>query len=75
MLSLEKNNNLQFNKQEYDYFIENCGFNDDEKEILDLRRSGKSIVEISIIKNTSISTINRNIKRIKKKIISVIKGA
>lgn len=74
MLNLEKNN-LQFNKFEYDYFIENCGFTDDEISILNFRRSGKSITEISVLKNTSTSTVNRNIKSIKNKIISILKRA
>lgn len=63
---------LDFNKKEYDYFIENCNFTDRQKEILDLRRKGKSIVEISFLVHLSERTINIEIKRIKHKIYKVI---
>jgi len=63
---------LDFNKSEYEYFLENCNFTDRQKEILDLRRSGKSIIEITFITNLSESTINREIKAIKRKIFKII---
>ena len=63
---------LDFNKNEYDYFIENCNFTDRQKEILDLRRKGKSIIEISFLVHLSERTINIEIKRIKHKIYKVI---
>ena len=50
MLNLEQQDlkRLDFNKNEYEYFIENCNFTDRQKEILDLRRKGKSIIEITL---------------------------
>jgi DNA-binding NarL/FixJ family response regulator len=74
MLNLEQQNlkKLDFNKSEYEYFIENCNFTDRQKEILDLRRKGKSIIEISFITNYSERTINREIKTIKHKIYKII---
>lgn len=63
---------LDFNKAEYEYFIENCNFTDRQKEILDLRRKGTSIIEITFITNLSESTINREIKTIKRKIFKII---
>jgi len=63
---------LDFNKNEYDYFIEYCNFTDRQKQILDLRRKGKSIVAISLELYLSERTVNREIKRIKHKIYKVI---
>lgn len=63
---------LDFNKKEYEYFIENCNFTDRQKEILDLRRSGKSIVEISLKIPVSTRTVDREIRKIKNKIIRLI---
>ena len=63
---------LDFNKAEYEYFIENCNFTERQKEIIDLRRKGKSIIEISLEINISERTINREIKTIKHKIYKII---
>lgn len=63
---------LDFNKSEYDYFIENCNFNERQKEILNMRRQGKSIIEISLSTYLSERTINREIKKIKHKILKII---
>lgn len=63
---------LDFNKNEYDYFIEYCNFTDRQKEILDLRRKGKTIIEITFLVNTSEATVFRELKKIKKKILKVI---
>ena len=71
-LSQEELKKLDFNKSEYEYFIENCNFTDREKEILDLRRKGKSIIEITFITNLSEATVYRELKRIKRKIYKVI---
>lgn len=67
---------LDFNKAEYDYFIENCGFTDRQIEILNLRRRGLSIIEISMYEGkhlpTSTRTVDREIRKIKNKILRVI---
>ena len=63
---------LDFNKAEYEYFIENCNFTERQKDILDLRRRGLSIVAISLRLYLSERTVNREIKKIKSKILKVI---
>ena len=64
--------NLDFSKSEYEYFIENCNFTDRQKDILDLRRKGKTYVEISMKLFISEATVKREIKRIKYKILKLI---
>ena len=64
--------NLDFNKKEYEYFIENCNFTERQLEIFDLRRKGKSIIEISLKLNMSEATVNRELKKIKHKILKVL---
>lgn len=71
-LQKEELKRLDFNKKEYEYFIENCNFTDRQKEILDLRRKGKSIVEISLKIPVSTRTVDREIRKIKNKIIRLI---
>lgn len=63
---------LDFTKAEYDYFIENCGFTDRQIEILNLRRRGKSIIEISMEVNLSTRTIDRELRTIRRKIIRAL---
>lgn len=63
---------LDFNKEEYEYFIEHCNFTDRQMEILNLRRRGYSIVSISIKTHICERTVNREIKKIKNKILKVI---
>ena len=63
---------LDFSKSEYEYFIENCNFTDRQKKILDMRRKGKSIIEISMTLYLSERTINREIKHIKRKILKEV---
>lgn len=63
---------LDFNKFEYEYFIENCNFTEREKQILDLRRKSYSIIAISMKTYLSERTINYEIKKIKHKILKVI---
>lgn len=64
--------NLDFNKKEYEYFIENCNFTDRQLEIFYLRRKGKTIIEISLKLNMSEATVNRELKKIKHKILKVL---
>ena len=71
-LEKEELKRLDFNKAEYEYFMENCNFTDRQKQILDLRRKGLSIVSISMRLYLSERTINTEIKRIKHKILKVI---
>ena len=61
-----------FLESEYKMFYNNCNFTDRQVEILNLRRKGKSIIEISLTTNISEATVNRELKKIKKKILRVI---
>lgn len=72
MVSQEELKKLDFNKSEYEYFIENCNFTDRQIEILNMRRKGLSIVQISMELFISERTINREIKSIKNKILKEI---
>lgn len=63
---------LDFNKAEYEYFMDNCNFTDRQKQILDLRRKGLSIISISFRTDLSERTINREIRKIKNKILKII---
>jgi len=72
LIGKEEAKKFDFNKNEYDYFIENCNFTDRQKNILDMRRKGCSIVQISLDLYLSERTINREIKSIKRKIFKAI---
>lgn len=67
---------LDFTKAEYEYFLENCNFTDRQKEILKLRMKGMSIVQISMYEGeylpVSTRTVDREIRKIKNKIMRVI---
>lgn len=68
--------NLDFNNYEYEYFLNNCNFTDRQKEIFSLRRRGMSIIEISMYEGkflpTSSRTVDREIRKIKNKILKII---
>lgn len=72
MVSQEELKKLDFNKSEYEYFMENCNFTDRQINVLNMRRKGCSIVEISLKLFVSERTINREIKCIKNKILKVV---
>lgn len=61
-----------FLESEYQMFYNNCNFTDRQLEILNLRRKGKSIIEISMSLNMGEATVSRELKKIKKKILRVI---
>lgn len=61
-----------FLESEYQMFYNNCNFTDRQLEILNLRRKGKSIVEIFMSLNMGEATVSRELKKIKKKILRVI---
>ena len=65
-------NKFDFTRTEYEYFLAECPFTDEEKQVFDLRRNGKSIVQISFELNMSESTVSRRIKSITKKVKKVI---
>lgn len=61
-------NKFDFSHAEYTHFLEVCPFSDEEKAVLDLRRRGKSDIEICFALNISLRTEARRIKSITKKI-------
>ena len=65
-------NKFDFTRTEYEYFLAECPFTEEEKQVFDLRRKGKSIVQISFELNVSESTVSRRIKSITKKVKKVI---
>ena len=71
---LKKENSIkliQFTKKEYDYFCEKCMFSDLQEKILADRIKDKSIIEIAIKYNISDSKVNKEIRKIKNKILKV----
>ena len=65
-------NRFDFSYEEYQKFIVQCPFTDEELKVLEMRRKGKSIVAISIELNVSTSTVDRIIKSICNKILKEI---
>lgn len=65
-------NKFDFTRTEYEYFLSECPFTEEEKQVFDLRRKGKSIVQISFELNMSESTVSRRIKSITKKVKKAI---
>ena len=63
--------NLQFPAKILTYYISECGFTDEEIEVLRLRARGKSIVQIAIELSLSEATVSRRIRSIKDKIMTV----
>lgn len=63
---------FDFSYSEYERFIKQCPFTDEELKVLELRRKGKTIIEISLALNTSDRTVARRIKAIKRKILKEI---
>lgn len=63
--------NLQFPTKILTYYISECGFTDEEIEVLKLRARGKSIVQIAMELSLSEATVSRRIRNIKDKIMTV----
>lgn len=63
---------FDFTKKEFDYFLENAGFTDEEINILELKRRGLYNIRIATDLYVSERTVLRRVKTIKKKIIKVI---
>lgn len=62
----------KFFNDEWESFIENCGFTDDELEIVKFLRKGWAQVDIAAELCISIPTLTRRKKRITEKIIRYI---
>ncbi len=63
---------FDFTKTEFDYFIERCGFTDEELKVLELKRRGLTNITIAADMYVCERTVLRRVKSIKKKIIKVI---
>lgn len=63
---------FDFTKKEVNILYDNIYFNDFQKRILEYRLLDYSIIKIADIEHCSISTINREIKKIKDKITKYI---
>ncbi len=63
---------MRFYKDEWESFIENCGFTDDELEIVPYLRRGWACVDIAEELSISVSTLKRRRTRIGKKIARYI---
>ena len=64
-----------FTKGELDFIIENANFTDRQLEIFNRltdRRGRQTVVQISMEMNIGTSTVDREIKRIKKKIYKIL---
>ena len=66
---------LKFFNDEWEEFVGNCGFTDDEIEIVRLLRRGWFSVDVAAELNISVSTFKRRKKRIEQKIIRYIERA
>ena len=63
---------LDFTESDYEYFMLRCAFTERQKKILTLSKKGYSNVKISRLLSYSESTIDKEIKKIKSKIMKVI---
>lgn len=65
--------NFDFTPAEWQDILENCEFTDRQKEIIKLKRRGMFNIDIAAELYISRSTIEREYKKIKKKILNRIK--
>ena len=63
---------FNFTKDEYEYLVEKCMFNEEMALILELLIKNYSRTQIAIKLNISESTLDKRIRFIKKKIIRVL---
>ena len=59
---------FDFSHKEYEHFKAVCDFSDDELVILEMRRKGKSVIEMMFRLNMSERSIHRCLTSIKRKI-------
>lgn len=62
----------EFTEPERVRLREMCNFTPEEREVFELRTSGRSLVEISMALCISEATVSRRIRAIKRKIVRVI---
>lgn len=63
---------LEFSRQEAEQLKSKVYFSELQERIFEYRLKEKSIVEMAMLENCSESTINREIKKIKKKIMKIL---
>lgn len=63
---------FEFTAKEAKYILDNAGFTDEEAEIFNLRRRGKSIVSIACYTHASTRTVDRRVASIIKKIKRIL---
>lgn len=63
---------MKFFNDEWELFVNNCGFTDDELEIVKFLRKGWVCADISAELCISLSTLKRRKSRIKQKILRYI---
>lgn len=63
---------LEFTNDEIDYIKSKIHFTELQERIMGYRQEEYSITKMAMLENCSESTINREIKKIKKKIMKVI---
>lgn len=68
----EKDVKFDFTLNEYKYFCEQCMFSDVQKEILERKIRGDSNVKIAMELPMNPATLDRNIRKIKRKIFRVL---
>lgn len=66
---------FDFSYAEYEQFMERCPFTEEERNVLELRRRGLSVVQISLKLNMGTRTVDRRIRSIKRKIAKEIQMA
>lgn len=71
-ITTEKDVKFDFTLNEYKYFCEQCMFSDEQKKILEMKIKGKSNVQISMELPMSPATLDRNIRKIKRRILKVL---
>lgn len=64
--------NFDFTKQEYELLKEQLMLDDELAKILEMKIKNYSITKMSIELNMSVSSVNRRIKRLKKKIMKLL---
>ena len=64
--------NFDFTKEEYELLKEQLMLDDELAKILEMKIKNYSITKMSIELNMSISSVNRRIRRLKKKIMKLL---
>jgi len=63
---------FDFNKTEYEYFIDQCPFTDEELKVFEMRRRGKSVCSMSYELNISERTVKRRVASVYRKIMKLL---